>query len=298
MKKTKLVVMAAGLGSRYGGLKQMEPITDENEIILDFACYDAVKAGFEDIIFVIKPEMEELFKERVLASMAKHVNTSYVFQSMEQLPEGYSVPEGRSRPWGTCHAVMAARDLLDGPFAVINSDDYYGEDAFKKVYGFMTMNNDENTFCMAGYCVENTLSDQGAVTRGICKTENGYVAKIDETRGIERGKDRRIIDAEGHEIVEGTIVSMNFWGFTEKMMDEMIAGFPAFLDNAVADDPMKAEYLLPVEVGKLLGEGKYRVRVLETADKWYGVTYKEDKEIVTEAFKKMASGKYPQKLWK
>lgn len=299
MKKPKLVVMAAGLGSRYGGLKQMEPITDENEIILDFACYDAVKAGFEDIIFVIKPEMEELFKERVLASMAKHVNTSYVFQSMEQLPEGYSVPEGRSRPWGTCHAVMAARDLLDGPFAVINSDDYYGEDAFKKVYGFMTMNNDENTFCMAGYCVENTLSDQGAVTRGICKTENGYVAKIDETRGIERGKDRRIIDAEGHEIVEGTIVSMNFWGFTEKMMDEMIAGFPAFLDNAVADDPMKAEYLLPVEVGKLLGEGKYRVRVLETADKWYGVTYKEDKEIVTEAFKKMkASGKYPQKLWK
>ncbi|WP_428260218.1 sugar phosphate nucleotidyltransferase [Gallibacter sp. Marseille-QA0791] len=299
MKKPKLVVMAAGLGSRFGGLKQMEPITDENEIILDFACYDAVKAGFEDIIFVIKPEMEELFEERVLAPMEKHVDTSYVFQSMEQLPEGYSVPEGRSKPWGTCHAVMAARDLLDGPFAVINSDDYYGKDAFKKVYDFMTANSDENTFCMAGYRVENTLSDQGAVTRGICETENGYVTQIDETRGIERGKDGKIIDAEGHEIAEGTIVSMNFWGFTEKMMDEMVSRFPVFLDNDVADDPMKAEYLLPVEVGRLLSEGKCRVRVLETADKWYGVTYKEDKEIVTEAFKKMkASGKYPQKLWK
>lgn len=299
MKKTKLVVMAAGLGSRFGGLKQMEPITDENEIILDFACYDAVKAGFEDIIFVIKPEMEELFKERVLAPMEKHVNTSYVFQSREQLPEEYSVPEGRSKPWGTCHAVMAARDLLDGPFAVINSDDYYGKDAFKKVYDFMTANNDENTFCMAGYHVEKTLSDQGAVTRGICETENGYVTQIDETRGIEHGKDGKIIDAEGHEITEGTIVSMNFWGFTEKMMDEMVSGFPVFLDNDVVNDPMKAEYLLPVEVGRLLGEGKCRVRVLETADKWYGVTYKEDKEIVTEAFKKMKKeGKYPQKLWK
>ena len=298
MKKPKLVVMAAGLGSRYGGLKQMEPITDEDEIILDFACYDAVKAGFEDIIFVIKPEMEGLFKERVLTPMVKHVNTSYVFQSMEQLPEGYSVPAERSKPWGTCHAVMAVRDLLDGPFVVINSDDYYGKDAFKKVYDFMMMNNDENTFCMAGYRVENTLSDQGAVTRGICKTKNGYVTQIDETRGIERGKNGKIIDAEGNEIAEGTIVSMNFWGFTEKMMGEMVSGLPAFLDNDVVDDPMKAEYLLPVEVGRLLGEGKCRVRVLETADKWYGVTYKEDKKIVTEAFKKMKeSGKYPQKLW-
>lgn len=298
MKKPKLVVMAAGLGSRFGGLKQMEPITDENEIILDFACYDAVKAGFEDIIFVIKPEMEELFKERVLAPMEKHVNTSYVFQSMEQLPEGYFVPEGRNKPWGTCHAVMAAGDLIDGPFAVINSDDYYGKDAFKKVYNFMVANNDESTFCMAGYRVENALSGHGAVTRGICETENGYVAQIEETRGIECGEDRKIIDAESHEIADGTIVSMNFWGFTEKMMAEMVSGFPAFLNNDVVDDPMNAEYLLPVEVGRLLDEGKCRVRVLETADKWYGVTYKEDKEIVTEAFREMkAKGRYPQKLW-
>lgn len=298
MKKPKLVVMAAGLGSRFGGLKQMEPITDENEIILDFACYDAVKAGFEDIIFIIKPEMEEVFRKRVLAPMAGHVNTSYVMQTMDQLPEGYSVPEGRVKPWGTCHAVMAAAEMIDGPFAVINSDDYYGRDAFSKVYDFLSSGNDESTFCMAGYYVENTLSDQGTVTRGVCMTEDGYLTGIDETKEIGRGPDGVITGAGGKVIPEGTVVSMNFWGFTGRMLDEMIAGFPAFLDDAVKNDPMKAEYLLPVEVGRLLDEGRCRVRVLEAADKWYGVTYKEDKEIVMEAFRRMkAEGRYPQKLW-
>lgn len=298
MKKPKLVVMAAGLGSRFGGLKQMEPITDENEIILDFACYDAVKAGFEDIIFIIKPEMEEVFKERVLAPMVGHVNTSYVFQDMDQLPDGYSVPEGRVKPWGTCHAVMAASELLDGPFAVINSDDYYGVDAFAKVYDFLAGNDDERTFCMAGYYVENTLSDQGTVTRGVCMTEGGYLTGIDETKEIGRGEDGVITGAGGKVIDEGTVVSMNFWGFTGAMMDEMVSGFPAFLDSAMKNDPMKAEYLLPIEVGRMLSEDKCRVRVLEATDKWYGVTYKEDKEIVMDAFRKMkAEGKYPQKLW-
>ena len=298
MKKPKLVVMAAGLGSRFGGLKQMEPITDENEIILDFACYDAVKAGFEDIIFIIKPEMEDVFRKRVLAPMAGHVNTSYVMQTMDQLPEGYSVPEGRVKPWGTCHAVMAAAEVIDGPFAVINSDDYYGRDAFSKVYDFLASESDESTFCMAGYYVENTLSDQGTVTRGVCMTEDGYLTGIDETKEIGRGPDGVITGAGGKVIPEGTVVSMNFWGFTGRMLDEMIAGFPAFLDDAVKNDPMKAEYLLPVEVGRLLDEGRCRVRVLEAVDKWYGVTYKEDKEIVMEAFRRMkAEGKYPQKLW-
>lgn len=298
MKKPKLVVMAAGLGSRFGGLKQMEPITDENEIILDFACYDAVKAGFEDIIFIIKPEMEEVFRKRVLAPMAGHVNTSYVMQTMDQLPEGYSVPDGRVKPWGTCHAVMAAAEMIDGPFAVINSDDYYGRDAFSKVYDFLASESDESTFCMAGYYVENTLSDQGTVTRGVCMTEDGYLTGIDETKEIGRGPDGVITGAGGKVIPEGTVVSMNFWGFTGRMLDEMIAGFPAFLDDAVKNDPMKAEYLLPVEVGRMLDEGRCRVRVLEAADKWYGVTYKEDKEIVMEAFRRMkAEGRYPQKLW-
>lgn len=298
MNMPKLVVMAAGLGSRFGGLKQMEPITEENEIILDFACYDAVKAGFEDIVFVIKPEMEEVFKERVLAPMKGHVNTSYVFQDMTQLPEGYSVPEGRVKPWGTCHAVMAAKDILDGPFAVINSDDYYGKDAFKKVYDFLCENKDESTFCMAGYYVENTLSDQGTVTRGVCMTEDGYLTEIDETKEIGRCEDGVIRGAGDMAIADGTAVSMNFWGFTKNMMDEMIDGFPAFLDRIAETDPMKGEYLLPIKVGEMLEEGKCRVRVLEATDKWYGVTYKEDKEIVMEAFRKMkAEGKYPQKLW-
>lgn len=298
MNKPKLVVMAAGLGSRFGGLKQMEPITEENEIILDFACYDAVKAGFEDIVFVIKPEMEELFKERVLAPMKDHVNTCYVFQDMNQLPAGYSVPEGRVKPWGTCHAVMAAKDILDGPFAVINSDDYYGKDAFKKVYDFLCENQDESTFCMAGYYVENTLSDQGAVTRGVCMTEDGYLTEIDETKEIARCEDGVIRGAGDKVIADGTAVSMNFWGFTKKMMDEMIDGFPAFLDMTAETDPLKGEYLLPIKVGEMLEEGKCRVKVLEATDKWYGVTYKEDKEIVMDAFSKMkAEGKYPQKLW-
>ena len=217
---------------------------------------------------------------------------------MDQLPEGYSVPEGRVKPWGTCHAVMAAAEVIDGPFAVINSDDYYGRDAFSKVYDFLASESDESTFCMAGYYVENTLSDQGTVTRGVCMTEDGYLTGIDETKEIGRGPDGVITGAGGKVIPEGTVVSMNFWGFTGRMLDEMIAGFPAFLDDAVKNDPMKAEYLLPVEVGRLLDEGRCRVRVLEAVDKWYGVTYKEDKEIVMEAFRRMkAEGRYPQKLW-
>ncbi len=298
MSKPKLVVMAAGIGSRFGGLKQMEPVTDEGEIILDLACYDAVRAGFEDIIFVIKPEMEEAFKERVLAPMAGHVDTSYVFQETDQIPEGYPMPEDRVRPWGTCHAVMATRELLDEPFAVINSDDHYGADAFVKVYDFLAGNDDENTFCMVGYGVENTLSDQGTVTWGICTVEDGYLMGIDETKGVGRSAEGVITDAEGRVIPEGTVVSMNFWGFTGKMMDEMIAGFPTFLDSAMKKDPMEAEYLLPVEVGRMLGENKCRVRVLESADKWYGITYRDDKEAVMDAFRKMKSeGRYPQKLW-
>ncbi|MDO4485128.1 MAG: sugar phosphate nucleotidyltransferase [Bacillota bacterium] len=298
MKKPKLVVMAAGLGSRYGGLKQMEPITEENEIILDFACYDAVKAGFEDIIFIIKPEMEDVFKERVLTPMSGYVNTSYVFQEINQLPDGYEVPNGRVKPWGTCHAVLAARELLDGSFAVINSDDYYGSDAFINVFNFLITNNEENTFCMAGYHVENTLSDQGIVTRGICTIEGGYLTEIKETRGVGRGEDGVITGEYGIKIPEGTVVSMNFWGFTGKIMDEIISGFPSFLDEAFVKNPMNAEYLLPVEIGKLIEEDKCRVQVLEADDQWYGVTYQKDKRVVMEAFRQLkAEGKYPQKLW-
>ena len=301
MSKPKLVIMAAGLGSRYGGLKQMESVTKENEIILDFAVFDAMKAGFEEVIFIIKPEMEDIFKSRVMDPMSKYIKTSYVFQEITQLPEGYSVPDGREKPWGTCHAVMACGELLDGPFAVINADDYYGRDAFQAVYDFLTKDEDPNTYCMAGYFVENTLSEQGTVTRGVCLTdENRNLTDIRETKEI--GWDgERIVYPDGDNTVEiprGTMVSMNFWGFKPSMMDVMKADFPAFLDDCLANNPMKAEYLLPIKVGELLEENKVQVKVLEAKDKWYGVTYKEDKALVEAAFADMkASGKYPQKLW-
>lgn len=299
----KLVVMAAGLGSRYGGLKQMKAVTEQNEIILDFAVYDAMKAGFKDVIFIIKPEMEEIFKERVMNRMAKYLNVSYVFQDLSQLPEGYTVPEGRTKPWGTCHAVMACGELLDGPFAVINADDYYGADAFKKVYDFLAENNDDNAYCMAGYYIENTLSEQGTVTRGICAAdEENMLAEIRETREIGWSADGKITypDEFGHaiEVPKGTVVSMNFWGFKPSMMESMQQNFSGFLDDAIANNPLKAEYLLPIEVGKMLESKEINVKVLEAKDKWYGVTYKEDKELVVQAFKRMKEeGKYPEKLW-
>jgi len=298
----KLVVMAAGLGSRYGGLKQMESVTAEGEIILDFAVYDAMKAGFEEVIFIIKPEMEDIFKERVIAPMSKYIKTHYVFQTIDQLPEGYTVPEGRVKPWGTCHAVMACGELLDGPFAVINADDYYGRDAFVKVYAFLQNNDSEKTCCMAGYYVQNTLSEEGTVTRGVCQTDgNGNLTRIRETKEIG-WEDEKIVypDETGQsvEIEDGTVVSMNFWGFTPAVMDEIRDGFPAFLDEAIANNPLKAEYLLPIEVGNMLEKDMLRVKVLEATDKWYGVTYKEDRKAVVEAFEQMkADDKYPAKLW-
>ena len=301
MHKPKLVIMAAGLGSRYGGLKQMESVTKENEIILDFAVYDAMKAGFEEVIFIIKPEMEDIFKSRVMDPMSKYIKTSYVFQEITQLPEGYSVPDGREKPWGTCHAVMACGELLDGPFAVINADDYYGRDAFQAVYAFLTKDEAPNIYCMAGYFVENTLSEQGTVTRGVCLTDEiRNLTDIRETKEIGWNGEK-IVYPDGDDTVEiprGTMVSMNFWGFKPSMMDVMKADFPAFLDDCLANNPMKAEYLLPIKVGELLEENKVQVKVLEAKDKWYGVTYKEDKALVEAAFADMkASGKYPQKLW-
>ena len=298
MKAPKLVVMAAGLGSRYGGLKQMEPVTDENEILLDFAVYDALQAGFQDVIFVIKPEMEELFRRRVMAPMSPYLHARYVLQDLCRLPEGYTVPEGRTKPWGTCHAVMACEELLDGPFAVINADDYYGRDAFKKVHDFLIRDEGENSYCMACYRVENTLSRQGTVTRGVCKTDaKGNLLSIEETREIG-WEDGKIVAGNGKKIPCGTPVSMNFWGFRPSMMRQMREHFPAFLDRAMQEEPLQSEYLLPNEVGRLLQEGRITVKALDVSDKWYGVTYKEDRALVYDAFRKMKErGKYPRNLW-
>ena len=305
MKKPKLLVMAAGLGSRYGGLKQMESMTPEGEIILDFSCFDAVRAGFSEIVFVIKAEMEEAFKERVLGPMSAYVKVSYVIQDLRQLPDGFVLPVGRTKPWGTCHAVLAAKDLLgDAPFAVINADDYYGRDAFKKVYDFLVKNSDEDRYCMAGYYIENTLSDQGTVTRGVCHVQDGYLTDIDETKNIG-WKDhvggeivKTLANGSQASIPQGTVVSMNFWGFMPSIIHYMEQGFSAFWKEAMIADPLKAEYLLPVEVGRYLTEGRVKVAVLDATDKWFGVTYKEDLPKVQKAFSVLKEeGKYPRILW-
>lgn len=297
MLEPKLVVMAAGLGSRYGGLKQMENMTDEGEIILDFSCYDAIQAGFREIVFIVKPEIEELFKERVVKNIEKFADVKYAVQSLTDLPEGYTLPEGRTKPWGTCHAVLAAKMYLNSPFCVINADDYYGKDAFVKMYEFLKNDTDENTYAMAGYYVQNTLSDLGTVTRGVCQVdENSNLTKIVETKEVGwKNAEHTLIGTPDMDIPEGTVVSMNFWGFKPSFIKYMEEDFIPFLDTC---EKMKGEYLLPTEVEELLRKGKCTVKVFPAVDKWYGVTYKEDKEVVHDAFKRLkVEGKYPEKLW-
>ena len=306
-KKPALIIMAAGMGSRYGGLKQIDPVSKEGEIILDFSLYDAMLAGFEDVVFIIKKENEEDFRALIDNRAGKFMNVHYAFQELNDLPEGYSVPEGRVKPWGTCHAVMAARNIIDGPFAVINADDYYGPGAFQQMYDFLLNSKDSEegkyNFSMVGYLLEKTLTENGHVARGVCQvSKDGFLEDIIERTKIMR-KDGKIQftedDATWQPLEEGTIVSMNFWGFSKSMMDEMEKGFPGFLDKALKENPLKGEYFLPGVVDKLLKSDKAQVKVLKSIDKWYGVTYKEDKESVVSAIQSMKDKcLYPDKLWK
>ena len=305
-KEPILVIMAAGMGSRFGGLKQIEPISDKGETILDFSLYDAFMAGFKKAIFVIKREKEEDFRKLIDNGAAKYMEVDYAFQQLNDLPDGYSVPEGREKPWGTAHAVMAARHLADGPIAVINADDYYGPGAFQTIYDFLegACDGEKYSYCMVGYDIENTLTENGFVSRGVCKSsEQGFLTEITERTKIQ-WKDGEIVYTEDDgktwkNLAKGTTVSMNFWGFTPSMMKEMEAGFPAALDKILAENPLKGEYFLPGVVDRLLREGKAEVKVLKSRDRWYGVTYKEDKESVVSALQSMKDkGEYPDKLWK
>lgn len=305
-KEPILVIMAAGMGSRFGGLKQIEPISEKGEIILDFSLYDAFMAGFKKAIFVIKRENEEDFRTLIDNGAAKYMEVDYAFQQLDDLPDGYRVPEGREKPWGTAHAVMAARHLADGPIAVINADDYYGPGAFQTIYDFLedACDGEKYSYCMVGYDIENTLTENGFVSRGVCKTsEQGFLTEITERTKLQ-WKDGKIVYTEDDgktwkTLPKGTTVSMNFWGFTPSMMKEMEAGFPAALDKILAENPLKGEYFLPVVVDRLLREGKAEVKVLKSRDRWYGVTYKEDKEGVVSALQSMKDkGEYPDKLWK
>lgn len=305
MKKPVLVVMAAGMGSRYGGLKQIDPIDEYGHIIMDFSIYDAIRAGFEKVIFIIKKENEEIFRETIGNRIARQVETAYVFQDLYDLPEGFEVPEGRVKPWGTGHAVMSCRGVVDGPFAVINADDYYGSTAFQMAYDFLAAQQDDEKYryMMVGYQLENTLTENGHVARGVCVTdEEGYLQKINERTHIEkRGTETAYTEDEGRTwtvIPRGSTVSMNMWGFSASILEELSQRFRIFLQENLEKNPQKCEYFLPFVVDELLLEDRATVRVLRSADKWYGVTYKEDKPQVVAAIRELkAQGLYPEKLW-
>ena len=288
MKRPILVVMAAGMGSRYGGMKQIDPVGGHGEAILDYTLFDARRAGFETVVFIIKHEIEEAFKATVGARVAKSgMEIRYAFQQLEKLPAGYTVPEGRVKPWGTAHAILAAADQIDAPFAVVNADDYYGPEAFKVMFDRLSQvqDGDKYEYAMVGFLLKNTVSENGHVSRGVCESDDaGYLTRVTERTRIET--------------YEGTLVSMNLWGFTESFLREDTARFAAFLDKALAENPMKGEYFLPSVVSQLIDEGKARVKVLTSHDKWYGVTYQEDKPLVVKALaEKTAQGQYPDGLW-
>ena len=302
MNDPVLILMAAGMGSRFGGLKQIEPIDEDGHILMDYSIFDARRAGFRDLIFIIKKENEALFKEVIGSRIPSDMNVSYAFQELTDLPEGMSVPEGRVKPWGTAHAVRSARRLVKGPFAVINADDYYGPESFRIVYDFLSEEQDESSkmqFVMAGYLLGNTLTENGHVARGVCETdESGHLRTITErTKIIRRENDAAFTEDDGATWTSLPLdapVSLNMWGFTEGMMREINARFPAFFEKAMQSDPVKSEYFLPGVVGDLLAEEKAEVTVKMTGDRWYGITYKEDKEKVVAALRAMREdGLYP-----
>ena len=304
MKKPVLVVMAAGMGSRYGGLKQIDPIDKDGDIIIDFSIYDAIQAGFEKIVFIIKKENEADFRAAIGDRMSKHIQVEFVFQDLHNLPEGFTVPEGRVKPWGTGHAVLAAKKVLSEPFAVINADDYYGKEAYVKVHDYLVQDHPQDGpmhICMAGFRLGNTLSDNGSVTRGVCHIEDGKLVGVTETHNIFKtadGAETRNDDGTAEALDTKSLVSMNMWGLTPVFMETLEKGFVEFLEN-VEEGDIKKEYLLPEMIDRLIKEGKAKVDVLETKDTWFGVTYQEDKASVTAAFKKLAEdGVYPAQLYK
>ncbi len=301
--KTTLLIMAAGIGSRFGGgIKQLAPIDDNGHIIMDYSIHDAIEAGFNKVVFIIRRDIEKDFKEvigdRIEAVCAAHgVEVGYAFQALDNIPEGYAVPEGRTKPWGTGQAVLAAKDVVNEPFIVINADDYYGKEGFKKIREFLVANTKENAFCMAGFLLKNTLSENGGVTRGICQVDaEGYLTDVVETSDIVKTEEGA--EVNGAPVDPNANVSMNMWGLTPAFMQTLEAGFNAFFEDTVPNNPMKAEYLLPIYIGQLLRDGKVSVKALETQDKWFGVTYAEDRPLVVESFKKLIeSGVYKADLY-
>ena len=305
MKKPVLVIMAAGMGSRYGGLKQIDPVDNEGHIIMDFSIYDAKRAGFEKVVFIIKKAIEKEFKAGIGDRISQYMDVEYVYQELDTLPEGFEVPEGRVKPFGTGHAILSCKDVVDGPFAVINADDYYGVHAFQEIYNYLTENEDDEKYhyAMVGYILSNTLTENGYVSRGICEMDkDAFLTGITERTHIEqRDMGVQFTEDDGQtweDIAADSIVSMNMFGFTASMLKELECRFPEFLEKGLKENPMKCEYFHPSVVSDLIEEDKADVKVLRSEDRWYGITYKEDKEAVVSAVQKLKdTGVYPQHLW-
>jgi len=306
MRDTTLVIMAAGIGSRFGGgIKQLEPVGPGGEIIMDYSIYDALKAGFNKIVFIIRRDLEKDFKEIIGNRIEKIARVEYAFQELDDLPDGFTKPTDRKKPWGTGQAVLSIKGLVDGPFLVINADDYYGKQAFREMYRQLTSSADKDTYqyAMEGYHLNNTMTDNGYVARGVCSTDgHGRLVDIHERTHIEkRGEDGAYTEDGGATWVTlpgNSIVSMNLWGFTKSILEELDNRFASFLQRELPGNPQKCEYFLPFVVDELLKEGKAEVTVLESRDRWYGVTYKEDKETVIQAIRHLKDqGLYPETLW-
>ena len=298
-----LVIMAAGMGSRFGGLKQITPVDPQGHKIIDFSMYDAWRAGFRDLVFIIKKEIEEEFKEAVGYEAEKHFNVQYVYQDVNDMPEGFTCPAERGKPWGTGHAVAACRTAVTGPFAVINADDFYGPSAFTTIYDYLAAEPAEGAYAMVGYRLRNTVTEHGSVARGVCEvSEEGFLTGITErTKIYKRGEDAAFTEDDGATFTHlpgETIVSMNLWGFTKGILNVLWDGFPAFLEKNLPTNPLKCEYFLPFVVNEQLEEGTATARVLPCEETWYGVTYKEDLESVENAIARMkADGIYKEDLW-
>ena len=300
--KPTLIIMAAGMGSRFGGNKQIAPVDDAGHIIIDFSIYDAVRAGFGKVICVIKPEMEADFRRAIGDNISKHVELRYAYQQLDNIPAGFAVPEGRQKPWGTGHAVLCALEQVDGPFAVINADDFYGAGAFRAAGEFLAAPGDEHEHAMVGYNIENTLTENGSVSRGVCAGKDGFLTDITERVRIEpREGGAAFTEDDGASwtfIPAGTPVSMNLWAFRAGVLEAFPRMFADFLRDTVPANPLKAEFYLPNVPKALIAEGRSRVRLLNTDERWYGMTYREDAEKVRAAIAGMkAKGLYPERLW-
>lgn len=301
MNNPTLVIMAAGMGSRFGGLKQIEPVDEAGHLIIDFSLFDAWRAGFRDVAFIIKREMEEEFRACIGNRMEQYFHVSYVYQEPEHLPEGIVIPDGRTKPWGTGHAVACCRGVVDGPFAVINADDFYGCTAFSEIYNFLAAQTDESSYAMVGYRLRNTVTEFGSVARGVCEIENNRLTGITERTKIFKQEDDAAYTEDGEQffpLAGETIVSMNLWGFSARMLDELWHRMGAFLTDAMKTNPLKCEYYLPFVVNEQLRDGTASVTVLPCEEAWYGVTYREDLASVKDAIRQMKeNGVYTEALW-